>query len=101
MTLPCGLLEYFQAKAAVETAPRAAPVTPKVAASLAVFSWKEMFHNVNQTLTNDTDQILSIVYLLFFTLSPRFLQSNYLLTPLPGMMVYSYRSKSQKLYPDV
>lgn len=92
MTLPCGLLEYFQAKAAVETAPRAAPVTPKVAASLAVFSWKEMFHNVNQTLTNDTDQILSIVYLLtpvFFTLSPRFLQSNYLLTPLPGMMVYS------------
>ena len=45
MTLPCGLLEYFQAKAAVDTAPRAAPVTPKVAASLAVFSWKEMFHN--------------------------------------------------------
>jgi len=39
MSLPCGLLEYFQAKAAVETAPSAAPVTPNVTASLAVFSW--------------------------------------------------------------
>lgn len=36
--LPCKLLEYFQAKPAVNNAPKALPVTPYCTASLAVLN---------------------------------------------------------------
>lgn len=38
--LPCGLLEYFQETAAVDTAPITAPATANFAASLVVLSWR-------------------------------------------------------------
>ena len=56
--LPCGLLEYFQETAAVDTAPITAPATANFAASLVVLSWRGETNKKSSTHTGTNIYIL-------------------------------------------